>query len=84
MWTARVIGEHSVSFEFEGTFAATVQDRFPSADEQSGMSRENQKVMELVTYLAKQVYGNYQINLPLRNKDSNMPNNRLLSNVFHT
>lgn len=47
-----------------------------SVDEQSGMSRDDHKFMELVTNSAEQVNGHYQINLPLRNKDLNMPNNR--------
>lgn len=45
-------------------------------DEQLGLSREDQKFMELVANSAKQVNGHYQINLPLRNKDLNVPNNR--------
>lgn len=32
--------------------------------------------MELVTNSAKQVSGRYQINLPLRNKELNTPNNK--------
>ena len=47
-----------------------------SMDEQIGMSREDQKFMELVTNSAKQVNGHYQINLPLRKRDVSMPNNK--------
>lgn len=45
-------------------------------DEQFGMSREDQNFMDLVTTSAKQVNGHYQINLPLRERDVSMPNNR--------
>ena len=47
-----------------------------SLEEGPGMSREEQKFMKLVANSAKQVSGHYQINLPLRNKDVSMPNNR--------
>ncbi|XP_042264714.1 uncharacterized protein LOC121895540 [Thunnus maccoyii] len=47
-----------------------------SMDEQIGMSRDDQKFMELVTNSAKQVNGHYQINLPLRKRDVSMQNNK--------
>lgn len=47
-----------------------------SMDEQPSMSRGDQRFMELVTNSVKQVDGHFQINLPLRKGDVNMPNNK--------
>lgn len=49
-----------------------------SVDEQPGMSRADQKFMNLVTNSVKQVNSDYQISLPLRNEELNMPNNRTI------
>lgn len=45
-------------------------------DEQIGLSREDGQFMEFVTKSAKLVNGHYNIGLPLRKRDVNMPNNR--------
>lgn len=47
-----------------------------SYDEQPGLSREDQSFMKLVTDSAKLVNGHYQVALPLRQSQVNMPNNR--------
>lgn len=47
-----------------------------SHDEQTGLSREDQRFMELVTQSTKPVDGHYQAALPLRKSKLNMPNNR--------
>lgn len=45
-------------------------------DERPGLSREDQRFMELVSQSAKLVDGHYQVALPLRKSKVNMPNNR--------
>lgn len=47
-----------------------------SQDEQIGLSREDGRFMEYVTKSAKLIDGHYSIDLPLRKRDVNMPNNR--------
>lgn len=46
-----------------------------STEEQAGLSREDQRFLELVNSSVKQVDGHYQLSLPLRTKDVSMPNN---------
>lgn len=45
-------------------------------DEQLGLSREDQRFLEIVTTSAKHLDGHYQIRLPLKVPAVNMPNNK--------
>lgn len=47
-----------------------------STEEQAGLSREDQRFLELVNSSVNQVDGHYQLLLPLRNRDISMPNNK--------
>lgn len=64
--------------ELEELWQQQFKTDFPESemDEQVGMSREDQRFMELVINSAKHVNGHYQISLPLKNKQVKMSNNR--------
>lgn len=47
-----------------------------STEEQAGLSREDQRFLELLNGSVNQVDGHYQLLLPLRNRDISMPNNK--------